>query len=170
MSEKVSCHDVIKNISKLNNATPSISEIISKNKQKDFEFVIPGEIVGKARPRMNTRTGKAYTPTKSKYYEYLVKKFFFEKYRDSQISSEEAIRLTINVYMEIPKSVSKTKKNKMLEDEIKPIKKPDIDNIAKAILDGLNKLAYHDDTQVVELIIRKYYAENPSVHVRMEVI
>ena len=34
-----------------------------------YEFEIPETITGKARPRMNTRTGRAYTPTKTKNYE-----------------------------------------------------------------------------------------------------
>ena len=36
-------------------------------------------------------------------------------------------------------------------------KKPDINNIIKAVLDGLNGVAYEDDKQVVEAIGRKYY-------------
>ena len=36
--------------------------------------------------------------------------------------------------------------------------KPDIDNIAKSVLDGLNGTAWGDDTQVVEMSIKKYYA------------
>lgn len=134
-----------------------------------FEFEIPGEIVGKARPRMNTYTGKAYTPTKTKYYEYLIKKFFLDKYPDHEILQEEAIKLTIIAYLDIPKSTSKKKREKMIRNEIRPTKKPDIDNIVKIILDGLNKLAYHDDTQVVELVVSKFYAEEPKVYVKVEI-
>lgn len=135
-----------------------------------FEFEIPGEIVGKARPRMNTYTGKAYTPTKTKYYEYLIKKFFLDKYPDHVVLQEEAIKLTIIAYLDIPKSTSKKKREKMIRNEIRPTKKPDIDNIVKIILDGLNKLAYYDDTQVVELVVSKFYAEEPKVYVKIEKI
>ena len=31
-----------------------------------YEFEMLGDVVGKARPRMNTRTGRAYTPTNTK--------------------------------------------------------------------------------------------------------
>lgn len=51
-----------------------------------------------------------------------------------------------------------------------PTKKPDIDNIAKSILDALNKLAYRDDTQVVTLHMEKHYAEDPRVEVEIEEI
>ena len=43
----------------------------------------------------------------------------------------------------------------MLNGELLPAKKPDIDNIVKAVLDALNEVAYRDDTQVVELQVRK---------------
>jgi crossover junction endodeoxyribonuclease RusA len=32
----------------------------------------------------------------------------------------------------------------------------DVDNVAKSVLDGLNGVAYEDDNQVVELLVRKY--------------
>ena len=57
----------------------------------------------------------------------------------------------------------------MLSGEIKPTKKPDIDNITKCILDGLNGVAYRDDTQVVEVSAKKIYAEKAEVKVEIEV-
>lgn len=136
-----------------------------------YEFEIPGEIVGKARPRINAYVGIAYTPTKTKYYEYLVKRYFLDKYKDFQmIKNDAAVRVTIMCYFDVPKSTSKKKSVQMLKNELRPTKKPDIDNISKIILDALNKLVYYDDTQVVELFIKKYYAEAPKVVVKIEVI
>ena len=56
----------------------------------------------------------------------------------------------------------------MLNGELLPAKKPDIDNIAKTVLDALNSVAYRDDTQVVELQLRKQYSEKPRVEIYME--
>lgn len=47
-----------------------------------YEFEVPGEITGKARPRLNIRSGKVYTPTKTKNYEYLTRFYFTQKYRE----------------------------------------------------------------------------------------
>lgn len=58
----------------------------------------------------------------------------------------------------------------MLNGHILPTKKPDVDNIAKIILDGLNDVAWDDDTQVVELSVSKHYSENPRVAVMIEEI
>ncbi|XZN30187.1 RusA family crossover junction endodeoxyribonuclease [Clostridium perfringens] len=47
-----------------------------------------------------------------------------------------------------------------MRDELeKPTKKPDVDNIAKIILDSLNGVAYKDDSQIVDLRIIKSYTE-----------
>lgn len=136
-----------------------------------YEFEIPGEIVGKARPRMNTYTGIAYTPTKTKYYEYLVKRAFQDKYGCIDlIPGDIAVKIIIVAYFNIPKSTSKRKCEQMLKDEIRPTKKPDIDNITKIILDAMNKFVIYDDTQVVELIVKKYYAKTPKVYVKVEEI
>ena len=56
----------------------------------------------------------------------------------------------------------------MLNNEIFPTVKPDTDNIAKSILDSLNKIAYLDDKQVVKLEVEKYYATSANVAVIIE--
>ena len=58
----------------------------------------------------------------------------------------------------------------MLCGRILPTKKPDVDNVAKIILDGLNCIAWDDDTQVVDLSVSKYYSEEPRVSVMIEEI
>lgn len=42
------------------------------------------------------------------------------------------------------------------------IVKPDIDNLAKSVLDGINKIAYGDDAQVMDLQLVKEYASDPA--------
>ena len=63
----------------------------------------------------------------------------------------------------IPDSDSKTKKRDKAAGMILPVKKPDLDNVAKAVLDALNGLAWLDDRQVVYLYTYKVYAENPGL-------
>jgi Holliday junction resolvase RusA-like endonuclease len=70
-------------------------------------------------------------------------------------------------YYGVPKSKSKKVAADMLNGHILPTKKPDIDNIAKIILDGLNGIAWDDDKQIVELLVGKRYGE-PSVIVAIE--
>ena len=44
---------------------------------------------------------------------------------------------------------------------LRPTKKPDADNVVKIICDSLNKIAYYDDAQIVDVYFHKYYSENP---------
>lgn len=134
---------------------------------KSYTFEVTGEIVGKARPRMNTYTGKAYTPTKTKNYEYLVKQSFLLKYPNAEVLEGRA-SVSILALFQVPKSTSKKNSEKMLNQQISPTKKPDIDNIAKIVLDALNKLAYKDDTQVVDLNIAKAYADRERLIIKIE--
>ena len=71
-------------------------------------------------------------------------------------------------YYGIPKSSSKKKHKLMLFKVFRPTKKPDVDNLAKVILDSINDIAYKDDVQVVDLQVRKFYSENPRVVVTIQ--
>ena len=55
----------------------------------------------------------------------------------------------------------------MLEGKIWPAKKPDSDNIAKVVLDALNGIAYHDDTQIIKLSVTKAYKEEAYLSVTL---
>ena len=130
-------------------------------------FTVPGEPQGKARARV----GKfgAYTPEKTVNYENLVKLCYLEQSKDNKIS-DKPLEVQIIANYSIPKSASKKKKESMLLGDIRPTKKPDIDNIAKVILDSLNKIAYQDDTQVVYMVLAKHYSETPKVVVTIQEI
>ena len=53
----------------------------------------------------------------------------------------------------------------MQKNILRPVKKPDFDHIEKIIADSLNGVAYRDDTQIVDAIVRKFYSEVPRVEV-----
>ena len=74
-----------------------------------YEFEMIGDVVGKARPRMNTRTGRAYTPTNTKNYEYFLRQWFIREYPNFT-TIESRVKVTIIAYFGIPKSTSKRKK------------------------------------------------------------
>lgn len=58
----------------------------------------------------------------------------------------------------------------MLDRKIRPTKKPDWDNIGKIICDSLNGVAYRDDAQIVDSMVRKFYSETPRVVVSIREI
>lgn len=132
-----------------------------------YEFEMIGEPVGKARPRMNTRTGRAYTPTNTKLYEYSLRQWFIREY-PYFVPIESRVKVTIIAYFGIPKSTSKKKTAEMLAGNISPTKKPDADNIIKIVLDAMNNFAFKDDTQVTKLEIEKKYDNTPRIYIKVE--
>lgn len=132
-----------------------------------YEFEVPGKITGKGRPRINTTTASAYTPSRTKEYEELVKQYFIIKYRGTK-PLEGRLSVTIKACFAIPKNTSKSRLGEMLNNTISPVKKPDIDNIAKIVLDALNKLAFKDDNQITKLYIEKIYSEEEKVEILVE--
>ena len=131
------------------------------------EFKIPGKAQAKQRPRMG-RSGIVYTPKETLVYENYVKMCYSDYANQfGWLPYENQVRAEIEVLVAVPKSDSKTKKKAKIGGMIRPAVKPDCENLAKSILDSLNGLAYQDDKQVVELSIKKYYAENAEVRVRL---
>lgn len=132
-----------------------------------YEFEVPGKIIGKGRPRLNTNTGIIYTPTKTKDYETLIEQYYLLKYpKINQLQGR--LKVNILAYFSIPKTTKKSEINEMLENNISPTKKPDIDNIVKVILDSMNKFAFKDDTQITKLEVEKRYGIEEKICIKIE--
>jgi Holliday junction resolvase RusA-like endonuclease len=131
--------------------------------KKRISFTIEGEPTGKGRPRHGKY--KTYTPAKTKAVENNIAYFYkvnighyFEGY----------VKLKLDLYYSIAKSDSKKKKLMKLNNELRPNKKPDIDNVVKLVADALNEVAYKDDTQIIELECRKFYSDIPRIKITIE--
>ena len=133
------------------------------------DFVVEGKPVGKGRPRFR-RMGnfvQTYTPANTAEYEKLVRLRFQNA---GGVITDKPVKIEIIAFFAPPKSTRKQQKADMLANRIFPVKKPDCDNIAKIILDALNKIAYKDDSQVIELSVKKLYSEKAKVLVHIEEI
>lgn len=134
-----------------------------------ISFVIPG-IKGKARARV-TRTGHAYTPSDTVNYENLVKLLAMKENKERLYFDKEPLRIKLRVFYDVPESYSKKKREQALQGELRPTKKPDADNIVKIVCDALNKVIYKDDSQIVEVFVKKEYtAKEPHVFVTISQI
>ena len=72
------------------------------------------------------------------------------------------VKLDFTAYMPIPASTSKKRRVDMQAGKIGHTVKPDVDNLAKQLLDAMTRLRFwDDDRQIVELTCRKRYAEEP---------
>jgi Holliday junction resolvase RusA-like endonuclease len=123
-------------------------------------ITVPGEVRGKGRPRAVRRGGaiRMYTDSATVSYENLI------GWTGAQAMAgadplEGPLCVTIDARFLPPKSATRSAREGMLNGQIPPAKRPDCDNICKAVLDGLNGVAWCDDAQVVSLYIRKRYCD-----------
>ena len=132
-------------------------------------YTVYGEAIGKQRPRFVRRGNhvSTYTPEKTKTYEDEIR-YMARAAMGASPPLETPVTVAIYIRVEIPKSFSKQKRKDALEGILKPTKKPDIDNIAKCFLDGMNGIVYQDDKQVINLHVTKVYAETPAVEIMVK--
>lgn len=136
-----------------------------------IRFTIPGEPQGKGRPKFSRRGNIAIarTPEKTVIYENLVRMEYQRQCGNFRFDDNDQLCMTVVAFYAIPKSASKAKRAAMLNGEIRPTKKPDVDNVLKVIADSLNQIAYRDDAQIVRAVINKRYAQTtPCVCVEIE--
>lgn len=141
--------------------------MLCRSDLKQIAFIVKGEPKGKGRPRF-TNTGRVYTPADTAQYERLVAWSYANVAHGYKFTSP--VKVSVKAYHKPPKGKSKKVVGDMLNGHILPTKKPDADNVAKIILDGLNHVAWDDDTQVVEMMVTKLYSEEPMVAVIIEEI
>ena len=126
----------------------------------EIKLVIYGEPVAQGRPKF-VRIGNhvhAYDPQKSKNYKQLVRYWVTQQLKkiDGFKPLENALYVDLTFYMSIPSSWSKKKRIEADSGVIRPIKRPDADNLFKS-LDALNGLLWVDDSIITDLHIRKRY-------------
>lgn len=133
-----------------------------KVERENMRIEIEGKPRGQGRPRTAIIAGKPhiYKDLVSREYEQKIA----NEYKDAGGELYEgAVRLSILASFPVNKSEKKYTKIQMLEDKIAPTKKPDLDNIVKAVMDGLNGVAYKDDSQVVAIDAQKFYGREGRV-------
>lgn len=131
-----------------------------------IHFQVEGDPKGKGRPRFS-RAGKftrIYTDKQTLDYEAVIK-FFAAEAMGSTDLLETPVSVFLYIRHAVPQSYSKKRTEACLSGLEQPCKKPDIDNIAKTFLDGMNGVIFKDDTQVVDLHVKKVYSAMPGVDV-----
>lgn len=127
-------------------------------------FEIEGEPVAKGRPRLN-RNGHVFTPRKTHLYENFVRVKAKEAMRGKKPLSRP-VAITLTAFFGIPKSWSK--KKKAAADMGPHAKKPDLDNVVKAVVDGMNGIVFEDDSLVFQVTAKKIYSTQARVEVVIE--
>ena len=125
-------------------------------------FTVPGKPVPKARPRV-TKFG-TYTPAKTANYHAAVQLAASQAMHDRPpLDGPQSLRMV--VYVACPSSWSHKRKAEAYCGDIAATKKPDLDNVVKAIKDACNGIVWTDDSVVTRIDANKQYDEVPRVEV-----
>lgn len=136
---------------------------------KRVTFTVPGEPQDKGRPRACVRGEKAATytpPQKTASYEGLIA-VSAQSAMGGRPPFAGACAVDMDIKMSVPLSWSGKKRAQALSGLLYPTKRSDVDNIGKAIFDGMNDVVWTDDVQAVYVVVRKEYAETPGVLVNV---
>lgn len=125
---------------------------------------LAGAPQGKGRARAFLRGGHMghYTPEKTRSYEGMIRTAAMEALGERE-PIDAPIEFVLRAIFPIPASWSNRKRNQAIVGEIRPGKKPDLDNIAKAWNDALNGVVYRDDSLIVRSVLEKTYGPQPLV-------
>ena len=130
-------------------------------------IIISGKPISKARPRF-ARRGKFVVTYNSQETEE--GRWLWEAKGQIKQCFEGPLWVSCHFYMPRPKGHYGTGKNAGNLKASAPqwhIKKPDVDNLLKFVLDCLNGMAWRDDCQIVELFGKKAYSDNPRPEIKI---
>jgi Holliday junction resolvase RusA-like endonuclease len=131
---------------------------------RSYRFTVPGKPIPKKRPRFSRQglrvvTYDAQKREKERFRSY-IKAFPKEPFRD-------AVYLSVDFGMPIPKSTLKKNKKLMVDGDINHTKKPDIDNLIKFVMDACTGIFWVDDSQVGAVFACKFYSDVPETIVKI---
>lgn len=119
---------------------------------------------GKGRARAFLRAGHIshYTPEKTRTYEGMIRTAAMEEIGNKE-PFDCPVEFVLRAIFPVPTSWSDKKRQRALTGEIKPGKKPDLDNITKAWNDALNAVVYRDDSLICRMTLDKRYGPQALV-------
>ena len=124
-----------------------------------------GEPVAKGRPRF-TRGGWAYTPAKTRNWETTAKYIAQQEMR-GRTPLGCPIQVDIHMIFAPSRSWPQWKQDYALKGLIAHTKKPDADNVQKAVKDAMNKIVYQDDSQITFGEFKKSFGLSEMVIARV---
>ena len=134
---------------------------------------IPAEPVAQGRPRLSSRGGfaRAYDPPKSRSWKAFVADYAEAAMKKAGIEAPIDGPLLVKVRFAFPLPKSQYRK------KVKPaswhMKRPDLDNLYKGLIDGMEGIVYHRDAEIVKVVMDKIIVEQgkaPYVNVSIETI
>ncbi len=127
-------------------------------------ITIPGRPIGKERPRlsMRGRTAVIYTPEHTRAYEETVGICARTAYHRPL---KGWLKVIIRAYLDPERRQKYMKKSGVISST--KMRVPDLDNVIKAILDGMSKIVYVDDQQVKQIVAEMIYDSEERAEVEI---
>ena len=135
-----------------------------KSRWETIHIVLELEPKATPRPRYSGKTGVFYVKGAH------ANKVFFKKY----ISDKNlpfitgALRVDCRCYIKTPSSLSKIDTVLAEIGYVRPISKPDWDNLGKTYSDMLTDVLILDDAHIVDGRCRKYYSQHPRIEMDID--
>ncbi len=123
-------------------------------------FVVPVRPYPWQRARLRAN-GMHFTDAKTRAYKSLIAAHGRQSFADVPLTGP--IEMRVSAVYAVPVSWSRRKREDALNDRVRPTGRPDVDNLAKGVMDALNGIAYADDSQIVRLTASKHYGHSDSV-------
>lgn len=129
---------------------------------KTIEAIILVEPVPKGRPKITTFGGhaRAYTPSKTRKAEDNIAMMIRQELmKEGPFDAGVPLTMTATFFVTKPTSARKR--------DIYPVKRPDLDNYGKLLLDALNKYVFPDDSQLIDLHLHKRFGAPPRIEIKI---
>jgi Holliday junction resolvase RusA-like endonuclease len=128
----------------------------------ELTVTILGQPVPKGRPRM-ARTGRAYTPLRTRRYEDRVRACAKDAMRGCQ-PLQGPLTARVAAFFSIPVSWPQWKRDAALGGSLRHTGTPDLDNLIK-VIDGLNGVVFPDDGAICHIVATKDYSATPRTEI-----
>jgi len=127
-----------------------------------MNYKIPVEPIAKARARTAFKNGKvfSYTPTKTREYEDTLR-LYLNNAGIPPYSEHEALSLEVTFY--------RTKSKEIPKNEDKPVRRPDLDNLVKSMLDALMPNIVPSDAQITTIVSHKRWTNEASGYILLSI-
>ena len=113
----------------------------------------PGPLRAKQRPRV--AMGHAYTPEPTRRAERALAWHAVQQV--GQRSLQCALKVQIDVQVPPPRAWPAKARDAAIQGAAKPVCRPDLDNLAKMVLDALQGVLWADDSQVSDLVVTRRF-------------
>lgn len=122
----------------------------------------------KGRPRFSRRSGRAFTPAATQAAHRTLRGELAHATGLGKTAQElkwpmtGPLALDVEFLMPIPQSWSKKKTEAARRNDVPHTSRPDVDNLAKLVLDAANGVLWVDDSQLVSVRMEKGYGPTPA--------